>query len=390
MNPFIYHIPTKVYFGEGQLAHLGKELAEYGDTVCLVYGGGSIKRSGLYQQIIEIMRAASLSWIECSGIEQNPRITSVRRGADLCKENHVNVVLAVGGGSVIDAAKNIAAAACCECDPWDFLTGKKEIVSALPIVTVLTIAATGSEMDNEAVVSNVDTKEKLFDSADALFPKVSFLDPTLTYTVNPYQTACGCADILSHIMEVYFNTDRSFDMVEDFMEGMMRGIIKYAPIAMKYPDNYEARANLMWTASWAINGFISRGMGHSWSCHPMEHELSAFYDIVHGLGLAILITRWMEYCLKPENAWRYAKLGVNVFGLDRSIDDISLAKQTICRVKDFLYHDLNLCDTFTGVGIDERYIKTMAVNACRKGNGIINGFVKLAPEDVEAIYRMCL
>lgn len=389
MNSFVYDLPVKVYFGKDQLDHLGEELAKCGKRVLLAYGGGSIKQTGLYDKVMAEIRKAGLEVFELPGIEPNPRIGSVRRGADICKENRVDVVLAVGGGSTIDAAKFIAAGAKVDHDPWDFLSEKwAPITEALPVITVLTLAATGSEMDAGGVISNPETKDKIGRSADPLLPKVSFLDPTLTFTVSPYQTACGAADILSHLFETYFNMDSDLYMLDCFMEGLMKTVIRYAPVAMKTPDNYEARANLMWAASWAINGFVNGGKAQAWSCHPMEHELSAIYDITHGLGLAILTPRWLEYCLDETTLLRYVQFGVNVFGLDPQQEPMETARQAIERLSAFLFGTLGLESTLTEVGIGEENFPVMARKAC--AGGTLPGFKPLNQQDIENIFRMCL
>lgn len=389
MNSFVYDLPVKVYFGKDQLGHLGEELAKCGKRVLLAYGGGSIKHTGLYDKVMGEIRKAGLEVFELPGIEPNPRIGSVRRGADICKENRVDVVLAVGGGSTIDAAKFIAAGAKVDHDPWDFLSEKwAPITEALPVITVLTLAATGSEMDAGGVISNPETKDKIGRSADPLLPKVSFLDPTLTFTVSPYQTACGAADILSHLFETYFNIDSDLYMLDCFMEGLMKTVIRYAPVAMKMPDNYEARANLMWAASWAINGFVNGGKAQAWSCHPMEHELSAIYDITHGLGLAILTPRWLEYCLDETTLPRYVQFGVNVFGLDPQQEPMETARQAIERFSVFLFGTLGLKSTLTEVGIGEENFPVMARKAC--AGGTLPGFKPLNQQDIENIFRMCL
>lgn len=297
MNNFIYDIPTRVYFGENQLGHLGEELIKYGKRVLLTYGGGSIKKTGLYDKVVAEIKNAGLELFELSGIEPNPRVSSVNEGAEICKKENIDVLLAVGGGSVIDCTKFIGAAAFYDGDAWDILMEKVTVEKCLPIIDILTLAATGSEMDCGGVISNPETKDKIGLVFPVMQPKVSFLDPTNTYTVSKYQTACGAADMLNHIMEVYFNMNQDLYMLDTVMEGLMKTIIKYAPVAMKEPENFEARANLMWTSSWAINGFIDGGKRQAWSCHPMEHEISAYYDITHGLGLAILTPRWMEYTL---------------------------------------------------------------------------------------------
>lgn len=389
MNSFVYDIPVKVYFGKNQLQHLGEELSRYGKRVLLTYGGGSIKKTGLYDAVMAEIRRAGLEVFELSGIEPNPRIDSVRRGAQICKDEQIDVLLAVGGGSTLDATKFMAAGACVDHDPWDFLNDKwAPIEKALPLVTVLTLAATGSEMDAGGVISNPDTQDKIGRLAPPMLPKVSFLDPTNTYTVSPYQTACGAADMMSHIIEVYFNMNQDLFMLDCFMEGMMKTIVKYAPVAMRDPENYEARANLMWTSSWAINGFVNGGKQQAWSCHPMEHELSAIYDITHGLGLAILTPRWMEYCLDESTVAKYVQFGVNVFGIDSRLEPMAIARQSIERLSTFLFDTLGLKRTFTEVGIRVEDFPVMARKAC--ADGVLPGFKPLGQRDIETIFEMCL
>ena len=388
MNSFIYNIPTKVYFGENQLSHLGEELKKFGTRVLMTYGGGSIKKLGLYDKVMDEMEKAGLEVFELSGIEPIPRIDSVRKGAQMCKEHNIDVLLAVGGGSTIDATKFMAAGACVDHDPWDFFNEKRAPINkALPVVTILTLSATGSEMDTAAVISNPETNDKIGRLDPNVLPKVSFLDPTNTYSVSKYQTACGSVDIMSHIIEVYFNMEQDLFMLDCFMEGMMKTVVKYAPVAMQEPDNYEARANLMWTSSWAINGFINGGRAKAWSCHPMEHQLSAFYDITHGLGLAILTPRWMEYCLDETNVSKYVQFAVNVFGVDANQEPMAIAREGIQRLYDFFFKTLGLQSTLTELGIGEEHFAEMAYKAC--GGKVLKGFKTLTQEDVVNIYKMC-
>jgi len=388
MNSFVYDIPTKVYFGKNQLKNLGTELSKYGKKVLLTYGGGSIKKTGLYNKIVAEIEKAGLELFELSGIAPNPRVSSVNAGADICKKEKIDVLLAVGGGSVLDCTKFIGAATYYDGDAWDILLRKVPVKKCLPIITVLTLAATGSEMDSGGVISNPETKDKIGMGFPVMQPKVSFLDPTVTYTVNKFQTACGAADMLSHIMEVYFNMDNDLYMLDCVMEGLMKTIIKYAPIAMEKPDDYEARANLMWTSSWAINGFIFGGKQHAWSCHPMEHELSAIYDITHGLGLAILTPRWMEYTLNKNTVSKFYQFGVNVFGIDQKLPQMEVAKKSIEMLKEFLFDTLKLQSTLTEIDIDDTDFKVMAKKAAK--GGTMYGFQPLDAEDIEKIFRMCL
>lgn len=388
MNSFVYDIPTKVYFGENQLENLGPELKKFGTRVLMTYGGGSIKKIGLYDKVVKEIKDAGLELFELSGIEPNPRIDSVREGAHICKEKNIDVLLAVGGGSTIDATKFMAAGAFVEHDPWDFFVSDAPIEKALPIVSILTLSATGSEMDAGGVISNPETQDKYGRLARHLIPAVSFLDPTNTYSVSPYQTACGAADIMSHILEVYFNMDQDLYMLDCFMEGLMKTVIKYTPIAIKDPTNYEARANLMWTSSWAINGFVNGGKNQAWSCHPIEHEVSAIYDITHGLGLAILTPRWMEYCLDETNVSKYVQFGVNVFGIDATLPPMEIAKEAIKRLSDFFFNTLQLTSNFTDLNIDDTNFDIMAKKSCE--DAILPGFKPLNQEDIRKIYEMCL
>lgn len=386
---FTYSIPTKIYFGKGQLNSLGNVISDYGKKVLLVYGGGSIKKTGVYDIVCSQLKQMKIQIYELSGIEPNPKIDSVRKGIAVCKQESIEAVIAVGGGSVIDAAKFIAAGACVDFDVWDFISKKSQVQNVLPVFSVLTISATGSEMDNTAVLNNPETMEKLALIDDKLFPAASFCDPTLTYTVSPYQTACGSADIFSHIIEVYFNRNQDLYMLDTQMEGMLKTVVKYAPVAMAEPDNYDARANLMWTSTWAINGYIYGCKKAPWSCHPMEHQLSAVYDITHGLGLAILIPHWMEYVLDDSTVQKFYDFAVNVCGITPAEDKMLTAKMGIEFVKDFLYNKLNLKRSLSEIDIDDTNFVSMAEKACG-ANGYIDGWKKLYPKDVLAIYKSAL
>lgn len=389
MNDFTYDIGTKIHFGKDALDYIGDEAKKYTDKILLTYGGGSIKKNGVYDKVIKELESKGIEVFELGGIEPNPRIDSVRKGVKIIKENNIGAILAVGGGSTIDASKFMAAGAKADFDPWEFISEKKPMSPAIPLLTVLTMAATGSEMDCGGVITNPETKEKLSSGHPDTRPKVSFLNPELTYTVPKFQTAAGSADILSHIFETYFNVDGTMFMLDRIMESLMKTVIKYGPIALKDPENYEARANLMWASSWAINDFIAESSAASWTVHPIEHELSAFYDITHGLGLAILTPRWMEYTLSEKTVHKFYDLGVNVFDLEKDKDEMEIAKETIEKVKEFFFKDLGLESNLRKIGIDESHFDQMAQKAC--GNkGSISGFIELSPADVKKIYEMCL
>ncbi len=385
MQAFTYHIPTKIHFGKGQLVHL-TELSESGHSVLLVYGGGSIKKSGLYEEAMQLLHQAGLQVTELSGVEPNPRIESVRAGVACCKEQKLDMVLAIGGGSVIDCAKVIATGACYDGDPWDLVIDPGKIQTALPIYSVLTLAATGSEMDSFAVISDLSKHEKWGTSAECMKPKMSILDPTYTYSVSKKQTAAGTADMMSHIFENYFTNVPGAAVQARLAEGLLKTCVQYGPIALQHPDNYEARANLMWTSSMAINGLLSDGAEVGWCVHPMEHELSAFYDITHGEGLAILTPHWMDFALSEATAAKFAAYGRAVFGITET-EDWKAAKAAIAETRAF-FRTMQLPETLREVGIcEETHFEEMAEKAAA---GCVGCYVPLTKEDIIGIFRAAL
>ncbi|HAP02686.1 MAG TPA: NADH-dependent alcohol dehydrogenase, partial [Lachnospiraceae bacterium] len=284
-----------------------------------------------------------LKVFELAGVEPNPKIETVRKGVDLCKNEKIDMVLAIGGGSTIDCAKVVAAGAKYDGDAWDIVLDGSKAETALPIFSVLTLSATGSEMDQFAVISDMTKNEKWGTGADCMKPTMSILDPTYTFSVSKKQTAAGTADMMSHTFESYFTKEKGVDVQARFAEGLLKTMIKYGPVALKEPDNYDARANLMWAASHAINGLISDGSQPAWCVHPMEHELSAFYDITHGQGLAILTPVWMEFVLKkdPTTVQNFAVYGRNVWGISDD-DDMSATKKAIECTRKFLFETMEL------------------------------------------------
>lgn len=390
MNDFIFHNPDKVYFGRNQLSNLPKELLHFGKKVLLVYGGGSIKRNGLYDQITALAKDSEIELFELSGVEPNPRHTTVNRGAKICRTEKIDVVLAAGGGSTIDCAKGIAAAALTENgDVWPLVSGGVWVTKALPVVAILTNAATGSEMDAWAVISNMDTNEKIGLGGDALIPRVAFENPEYSYSLPSYQTACGAFDIFNHVLDNYYLAgSATFDMILEMQEAVMRAVVKWTPVAMKEPENYEARANLMWASSMALNTVLDAGTVHGCACHAMEHELSAYYDITHGHGLAILAPRWLTYILNETTAPAIYRLGTKVFGVAEGMDSMEGAKKAIEALSSFCFETLGLQPTLSDLQIDATHFRTMAEHACR--GGAITGPVELHPADVEKIYEMCL
>lgn len=388
MHDFTYSIPTTVFFGQGKLAKLGPALREKGSKVLLIYGGGSIKRTGLYDEVLNLLRENGLSGVELGGVDPNPRITTVREGARLCKEHGVQMVLAVGGGSSIDCAKAVAAAACYDGEPWDLVLDGSKIKDVLPVFSILTLAATGSEMDPVGVISNLETKEKLVIGNPAMRPVATVMDPTYTMSVPAGQTAAGTADIFSHTLENYFSRVEGAYLQKRMAEAVLKTCIHYGPVAMQEPENYDARANLMWASSWAINGLLSLGNAVAWTVHPLEHELSAFYDITHGVGLAILTPHWMRYVLDERTEEAFAEYGVNVWGIDSSLSRRSIAQRAIQATADFFQKDLGLPATLKEVGIGPEKLAEMAERT--PSMGLDQSFYPLAADDVLQIYRAAL
>ena len=387
MLNFDYSITTEIFFGKGKINVLAKNIKKYGSKVLLVYGGGSIKKSGLYDKITEIFNKNDIEFCELSGVEPNPRITSVRKGIELCRENKVDIILAVGGGSVIDCAKVIGAGYYYDGDAWDIVLDSRKITNVLPIATILTLAATGSEMDAGAVISNLDTSEKLAAFNPGMAPKFSILDPTNTFSVPKNQTAAGTADIMSHIFEVYFSNTNEAYMQNRMAEALLKTCINYGEKAMDEPTNYEARSNLMWTSSLAINGLLSYGKVAEWSVHAMEHELSAFYDITHGVGLAILTPHWMEYALNDNTVDKFVEYGVNVWGLEPSSDRYETAHNAIEKTRKY-FSKLGIPSTLREIGIGEEKLEKMAKQATLRGN--LGNFKPLTAQDVLNIYTASL
>ncbi|URZ03256.1 iron-containing alcohol dehydrogenase [Clostridium felsineum] len=386
MLSFDYSIPTKIFFGKGKIDVLGKEIKKYGSKVLIVYGGGSIKRNGIYDRTASILKENNIDFYELSGVEPNPRITTVKKGIDICKEKNIELVLAIGGGSTIDCAKVIAAGVNYDGDPWDIVKNPSKIEKVLPIASILTLAATGSEMDQIAVISNMDTNEKIGVGHEDMRPKFSVLDPTYTFTVPENQTAAGTADIMSHTFESYFSGVEGAYLQDGIAEAILRTCIKYGKIAMEKPNDYEARANLMWASSLAINGLLSLGKDRKWCCHPIEHELSAYYDITHGVGLAILTPNWMEYILNDDTLHKFVDYGVNVWGIDRKKDSYEIAREAIKNTRKY-FDSLGIPSKLREVGIGEEKLELMANRAVRNSGGTIGSLRPIDAEDVLNILK---
>ena len=387
MENFVHNIPVELHFGKGSVSCLPEVIDRYGKNVLLVYGGGSIRKIGLYDQIKELLKDFNV--VECGGIEPNPRIESVARGAQLCKENNIDVVLAAGGVSTIDAAKAICVGAYYEGDNmWDIVVKKGVRRKALPLVDILTLSATGSEFDGGGVISNPATNEKMGNSFT--YPSVSICDPQYTYTVNAYQTAAGSIDIMSHVLEGYFSRTEGVDMSDGIAEVILKTVIRNLPIALEHPDDYQARGNLMMASSVACSGIPEYGKSYSgWVCHGLEHELSAWYDITHGVGLAIVTPRWMRYILKkdPSITPRFVSMAKNVFGLEDP-DETALADKGIDALEKF-FAGTGVPMTLSELNIDDAHFEEMAKHVNRGGR-LANASVALNEEDAVNILKMCL
>lgn len=388
MLNYVHEIPTKLYFGKGQISHLDEILRSLGKKVLLTYGGGSIKKMGLYDTVIDILKKGGFEVTELSGIEPNPRIESVEEGVRLCKENNIDVILAVGGGSTIDCSKAIAAGVFYDGDLWDMVASYHGTLKALPLVDILTLSATGSEYDGGGVITNLKTHEKIGNSYT--YPYASICDPTYTFSVSKYQTASGTADIMSHIFEGYFSRTEDSDLSDHIAEGVLKTAIKYLPVALKEPDNYTARANLMAISSVACSGIPQYGKQDTgWPCHAMEHELSAFYDITHGIGLAILTPRWMRFILEkdPSCTWRFVRFAKNVWGLNGD-DEKALAIAGIEKLEEF-FAQSGIPKNLTELKITDEHFEEMAAHA-NYGNYLKDAFVALTNEDIVEIYKACM
>ena len=388
MVNFDYQTPTRLIFGRGVVQEkLHDVMEKFGKRVLMTWGGGSIKRSGLYDQVRDILKDKEI--YELPGIEPNPKYDpSVLEGVRICKEKNIDVILSVGGGSVLDCTKAIAGAACSDADPWDVITMKVPTLKAIPIVDIITLAATGSEYDRGGVISRTDTNDKLAYFSDLVFPAVSFIDPTYTFTLPVRQTLAGVSDCINHIMEQYFCGEHIM-MNDAFMEGAIKSLMKNVRIVLEDPENYEARAEIFYATTLGCNGIYSLGNSESgWPMHAIEHALSGHYDINHGEGLAIVTPRWMKHILSEKTLERFVAFGTGVFGIDPALPEMEIAEKAIQSIHDF-YREIGLPMTLREVGIDGSRIDEMAHHIA-VNEGLENAWAPLHEEDIAAILRDCL
>jgi alcohol dehydrogenase YqhD (iron-dependent ADH family) len=374
--------PTRLLFGKGVIEKLPDVMSQFGKKILLTYGGGSIKKLGLYQKVMELLHDYEI--IELSGIQPNPKYDpSVLEGVRLCKEHKVDVILSVGGGSVLDCSKAIAAGACYDGDPWDLISYKVKAKAALPIVDILTLAATGSEYDSGCVISRTETNDKIGYLDPLLYPHTSFLDPTYTFTVSRKQTAAGIADAMNHTIEQYFVADSTL-LNDGICESMLRSLMANGRKCLENPEDYTARAEMMLDCTYGCNGILSLGNSFSgWPCHGIEHALSAYYDITHGEGLAIITPRWMKHILSAETLPRFVKYGVNVFGIDASLPQMEIAEKAIEETYKF-FESIGIPMHLREVGIDESRIDEMAHHVA-VNEGLEHAYAPLKEQDIKEI-----
>jgi alcohol dehydrogenase YqhD (iron-dependent ADH family) len=393
---FEFQNPTRIMFGAGNLSRLGEVVGEYGKKALLVTGGGSVKRSGVFDKAVESLKAAGVEYAECSGVEPNPRITSVARGADTVRAEECDVIVALGGGSVMDASKVISAAALYEGDPWDMILHGQENVYvptvALPVITVPTLAATGSEANCGAVITNDETTVKSFIQIPLLYPKVAVMDPELTVSVPANQTAYGVCDLITHVTESYLNGIDTTPIQDRLTEGVILTAMEWGPKAIADGNDVEARAQVMWAASVALIGWAQVGTDAPYPVHMMEHTVSAYHDITHAAGLSIINPAWMRFAAKSNTA-KYVQFAERIFGLKaKGADDLDCALEAIDRFEEFL-RSIDCPTRFSELGIDDSLFETYAKDTLKivsDGKGNLPGRPFLSVDDMVEIFRSAL
>ena len=387
MDNFNFYSPTEFVFGKDRENETGKYVKKYGGTRVLVhYGSGSAVRSGLVDRVKKSLEAEGLYYTELGGVKPNPRDTLIYEGIDIVKKEKLDFIVSIGGGSVIDSAKGIAAGALYDGDFWDFYSRKAQITAALPVGTVLTIAAAGSEGSGDSVVTQEETKTKRGAGSDHLRPKFSVMNPALTCSLPAYQTACGAADIMAHVFERYFTNTKDVEITDRLCEAVLITMVKETPRVIADPANYEARANIMWAGTVAHNGIVGVGRSQDWNSHGIEHELSGMYDCAHGAGLAVIMPSWMEFVMKHD-VMRFAEMAVRVWGCQMNFSDPEeTAKQGIKAFRRFL-HDIGLPINLKELGADTADIPALVAHQGLNG-GKTGGFVNLSEEDIAEIYNI--
>lgn len=389
MDNFTFYSPTEFVFGRGAVGSTAALLREYGASrVLMVWGGGSAERSGLLHALREQLSEAGVPFTEMSGVKPNPTDDLVYEGIDKCRADGVDFLLAVGGGSVIDTAKAIAAGVRYDGDFWDFFAGKATVAEALPVGVVLTIPAAGSEGSGNTVITKLDGLHKLsLRTPKALRPRFSVMDPELTYTLPAWQTACGVTDMMAHIMERYFTNTRGTEVPDRMCEGVLKAIIEVAPVAMERPRDYDARANLMWAGTVAHNGTCGVGCEEDWASHYMEHEISALYNVSHGAGLAVVFPAWLTFMARHHTE-RVAQWARRVWGVGDG-DGQEVAMEGVTHFKSFL-KSIGMPTTFAQLGIEEPDIDKLVAKLHENKGTLVGNYVKLDRHATRAIYELCV
>lgn len=388
MENFIFYTPTKYIFGRGAEDKIGEEALNAGmSRVLIVYGGQSAVKSGLLEKITSLLSESGIEFFTLGGIKPNPTDDRVYEGIEICRREGLRALIAIGGGSVIDTAKAIAAGVDYDGDFWDFFMGKK-VEQALPIGVVLTIPAAGSEGSGNAVITKIDGMHKISIRTDyALRPKFSLLNPELTFTLPSYQTASGIADMMAHIMERYFSMTTGVEITDRVAEGVLKAIIEEGPKVIDDPENYDARANIMWSGTLAHNGICGTGRVEDWTSHAMEHEISAVYGVTHGAGLAVIFPAWMTF-MADHNPAKIAQFGRRVFNITHT-NDKAAALEGIMMLKAF-FGRIGLPVTFAELGVENPDIPLLVKKLHEDKGEIIGGYYRLSAPDTEAIYRLAL
>ena len=386
MQNFEYCNKTKIIFGKGTENQIGSETAKYAKRILLHHSGGSAVRSGLIDRVKESLKKAGVQWVELTGVLPNPRLSLVNKGIDIVKNEKLELILAVGGGSAIDSAKAIAVGAINDGDVWDFFERKKTADKALPVGTIVTIPAAGSESSISCVITNEEGPWKRGINFQCIRPAFSIMNPELTYTLPPYQTACGITDMLAHIMERYFTKEPHVELTDELCEGAMRTIIRNARKIFSGGENdYAARAEIMWAGALAHNGLLDTGRIGDWASHALDHELSALFDIAHGAGLAIIFPAWIRYNIK-EDTPRLARFAAKVWGVDGAFYDYEQAAlEGVIRMENF-FRSIGMPIRFADANLDPARIGELAKRAVHFGP--IGNYRKIEEKDAEAIYRL--
>lgn len=387
MNNFNFYSPTEFVFGKGTEEKCGELVKKHGGTRILVhYGSGSVIKSGLLGRVTRSLEEAGLAHFELGGVVPNPRDTKVYEGIELCRKENIDFILSVGGGSTIDSSKAIAAGTCYDGDFWDFYCGKAQIKKALPVGTVLTIAAAGSEGSPSSVITKEEGMEKRGTGSDLIRPRFSVLNPELTFTLPKYQTGCGATDIIAHVFERYFTTTKEVEITDRLCEAVLLTMIKETPRVIADPCNYDARANIMWAGMVAHNDIVGVGRAQDWNSHGLEHELSGLYDCAHGAGLAVIMPAWMEYVMDTD-VMRFAQMATRIFGVQMDFENPrSTALKGIRAFRSFL-RDIGMPINFKELGAKEEDIPLL-IEKLGIGDGVRHGFRQLDKNDVEAIYKL--